>query len=65
MVYVGMGPTCMRPGDIIVVFLGARLPYVVRSWGDGRFRFIGECYCDGVMDGEIVSQRPKQIFYLV
>ncbi|OCK95880.1 HET-domain-containing protein [Cenococcum geophilum 1.58] len=63
--YVGMGPTCMRPGDIIVVFMGARLPYVVRGRGDGSFQFIGECYCDGIMDGEIVRQRPKQSFYLV
>lgn len=63
--YVGMGPVCMRPGDTVVVFMGARMPYVVHGRGDGSFQFIGECYCDGIIDGEIVRQRPEQSFCLV
>ncbi|EUC43898.1 hypothetical protein COCMIDRAFT_99513, partial [Bipolaris oryzae ATCC 44560] len=41
--YVGMGPMCMRPGDITVVFMMARLLCVIRGCGGGSFQFIGEC----------------------
>ncbi|OAL48315.1 HET-domain-containing protein [Pyrenochaeta sp. DS3sAY3a] len=63
--YVGLGPRYMRAGDLVVVFCGGELPYVVRPLEDGLFRLIGECYCDGVMDGEIVSKRTKEGFFLV
>ena len=55
--YVGMGPTYMRPGDVIVVLGGASLPFIVRPAEDGNFKLMGECYCDGIMDGEIVAAR--------
>ncbi|KAF2275964.1 HET-domain-containing protein [Westerdykella ornata] len=58
--YVGLGPRCMTPGDVVVVFCGATIPYVIRPMEEGSFRFIGECYCDGIMDGEIVDQRSKE-----
>lgn len=63
--YVGLGPRYMRPGDIVAVFCGAILPYILRPTGGGLFYFIGECYCDGIMDGEIVEKREKEEFYLV
>jgi hypothetical protein len=63
--YVGMGPSYMRHGDIIVVLSGASLPFIVRPLGEDRFRFLGECYCDGVMDGEIVNRRARETIVLV
>jgi len=63
--YVGLEPRYMHPGDVIVVLGGATLPYIVRPVGGGLFCFIGECYCDGIMDGEIVDMREKEEFYLV
>ncbi|KAF1829194.1 HET-domain-containing protein [Decorospora gaudefroyi] len=63
--YVGLGPRYMRLGDLVVVFCGAKLPYVVRPLEGGLFRFIGECYCDGIMDGEIEGKRTKEEFLLV
>lgn len=54
--YVGMGPACAEPGDKIVVLCGASVPFVIRPLGDGRYRFLGECYCDGIMDGETVRE---------
>lgn len=65
--YVGMGPIGMEEGDLVVVLGSAFLPYVVRrieAYTNG-YSLIGECYCDGVMDGEIVSQRTEQEFYFV
>ncbi|KAH8667926.1 heterokaryon incompatibility protein [Tricladium varicosporioides] len=63
--YVGMGPLYMRPKDIIVVFTGSKIPYIARQQEEKTFRLIGECYCDGIMDGEIVPIRTKEAFFLV
>ncbi len=54
-----MGPAYMRPGDMIVVLGRASLPFIVRPAEDGKFRLMGECYCDGIMDGEIVAARKS------
>jgi hypothetical protein len=62
--YVGMGPISMEPNDVIVVFCGGRVPYALRPKGD-KFILLGEAYCDGAMDGEIVKLRQKQTFVLV
>jgi hypothetical protein len=63
--YMGMGPLLMRPGDVVVVLLGARVPYVLRSKGERNFFTLGEAYCDGVMDGEILTGGTKESFFLV
>ncbi|KAH8656082.1 heterokaryon incompatibility protein-domain-containing protein [Tricladium varicosporioides] len=62
--YVGMGPVTTSPGDMIVVLIGAEVPFVLRP-RDGQFFLLGESYCDGIMDGEIVTRRTKQDFILV
>jgi hypothetical protein len=65
--YVGMGPRCMEAGDLVVVLGGAALPYVARRV-DGKakkYLLLGECYCDGIMDGEIVGKRPVETFFFV
>jgi hypothetical protein len=54
-----MGPAYMRPGDVIVVLGGASLPFIVRPSEDGNFRLMGECYYDGIMDGELVAARKS------
>lgn len=63
--YLGMGPSYMRPGDMIVVLCGASVPFIVRPITVGRFRFLGECYCDGIMDGEITKRVEKEGIILV
>jgi hypothetical protein len=63
--YVGLGPAYTRPGDVIVVLTGASLPFIVRPVERGKFRLLGECYCDGIMDGEIVERRTKEKIVLV
>lgn len=65
--YVGMGPTCMEEGDLVVVLGLATLPYIVRRVENksNEYLLLGECYCDGIMDGEIVAQREEQEFYFV
>ncbi|KAL5118163.1 hypothetical protein ACEQ8H_003998 [Pleosporales sp. CAS-2024a] len=57
--YVGMGPRYMRAGDRIAIFNGASVPFIVRPVDQGRFRLMGECYCDGIMFGEYIKQGGK------
>ncbi|KAG9233390.1 heterokaryon incompatibility protein [Amylocarpus encephaloides] len=63
--FVGMGPLGMEPGDVAVVVANARVPYVLRSRGEDSYVLLGEAYCDGVMDGEILTKREKQSFALL
>ncbi|KAH8592030.1 heterokaryon incompatibility protein-domain-containing protein [Bisporella sp. PMI_857] len=56
--YIGLGPADMQAKDIICLFLGAKFPYILRSRKDGGFLFVGEAYCDGIMDGEFMDQNP-------
>lgn len=58
--HFGMGPLTMQNDDRICIFLGARVPYVVRPCllrsedGDeiSCYQVVGFCYLDGFMDGE-------------
>ena len=61
--YVGMGPARLSPGDVIVVLIGASVPFAIRplerSARVGQFALLGEVYCDGIMDGELMAgDRP-------
>jgi hypothetical protein len=53
---LGWVPRNAKVGDKIVIFHGAKVPYVIRrrkgkaGKNDG-YRFIGECYCHGLMQG--------------
>ncbi|KAK0620858.1 hypothetical protein B0T14DRAFT_522274 [Immersiella caudata] len=38
--------------DVIVIFPGARVPYLLRPVGEFKFELIGEAYVHGVMQGE-------------
>ena len=44
-------------GDLVTVFAGGDVPFIVRpgTEREGAFRLIGQCYVDGVMDGEAVD----------
>lgn len=63
--YVGMGPSYMSTGDVIVVLNGASVPFIVRPLEDRLYRFMGECYCDGIMDGEVVHKLAPEKIVLV
>ncbi|KAL2137335.1 hypothetical protein VTI74DRAFT_3275 [Chaetomium olivicolor] len=64
--YVGLGPPKMMPGDMIVIFAGAHIPYVLRPSvdRDKHWEYVGEAYCDGVMDGEVWDESKLETFYL-
>lgn len=64
--YMGMGPSDMEPGDVVVVFPGARIPFVLRPTAEeDTFTYVGGAYCDGIMDGEITRREERRDFFLV
>jgi hypothetical protein len=50
--HLGLVPRFTNQGDKIIVVPGSPVPFVVREVGMRSYRFIGECYIDGIMDGE-------------
>lgn len=57
--HLGIGPVEMLPGDEVYVLAGAGMPFVLRkevTEKDGILhRLVGECFVDGIMDGEAVN----------
>lgn len=49
--YVGMAPYRVEKGDMVCVLFGCNIPVVLRKRGAG-FVFIGECFIDGLTNGE-------------
>ncbi|KAI1079009.1 heterokaryon incompatibility protein-domain-containing protein [Whalleya microplaca] len=45
-------PKRARDGDIVCLFDGGRVPYVLRPCNNGYFELVGECYLHGFMHGE-------------
>ncbi|KAI9651286.1 hypothetical protein NHQ30_001324 [Ciborinia camelliae] len=72
------GPTHVRDGDLVVVLFGSIVPFLLRKTrvnyvqiepGKG-YNLVGECYVEGIMSGEIVTEyqagrRQGQEFWLV
>jgi hypothetical protein len=55
----GIGPRSIQKGDMVFLFAGGRVSYVIRPHGaDGstKFSFVGECYCHGICDGQALSK---------
>jgi hypothetical protein len=57
--YLGIGPAGMTEGDMICVFYGGQVLYVLRDAGIGVYECIGECYVHGLMDGEALAAEEK------
>ncbi|KAH6878060.1 heterokaryon incompatibility protein-domain-containing protein [Alternaria rosae] len=51
----GIGPACMREGDIVVVLYGGDAPFVLRPKSD-KYLMLGEAYVDSIMNGELVKE---------
>jgi hypothetical protein len=57
--YMGLCPSLARIDDQIVILLGGRTPFILRKTKKNRYRFIGECYVHGMMNGEGLGQNPE------
>jgi hypothetical protein len=54
--YMGLCAGSIQEGDITVIFLGGKFPYIIRENDDGTFRLIGEAYVHGIMYGEFMER---------
>lgn len=64
--YVGLGPLDMQVGDVVAILKGASVPVVLRSdvsgpEGQQQFKYIGEAYCHGTMEGQLCQQRAGAV----
>jgi hypothetical protein len=59
--HLALVPEEAREGDRVAVLYGCNFPVLLRPDGDA-FRYIGECYVDGLMDGEAIEAREKGDF---
>jgi hypothetical protein len=60
----GFCPAGSQVGDLLVVLYGGSVPYVLRKSGMGSasstyYKFVGECYVDGKMDGSVVREQQE------
>jgi hypothetical protein len=58
--YVGLGGLDIQAGDVVAILKGASVPVILRSHrigleGQQRFSYVGEAYCYGTMDGELLD----------
>ncbi|QDS69653.1 hypothetical protein FKW77_009401 [Venturia effusa] len=51
----GWIPWKAQVGNDICVFQNARIPYVIRALPDGRYVLVGECWLEGMMEGEAMD----------
>lgn len=52
---IGYVPKAAVPGDFVVIFYGSSVPSVVRLDDKGNTTLVGECYIQGIMDGEAIE----------
>jgi hypothetical protein len=52
--FVGVAPPSAKEGDVISIFDGGAVPFLIRrsSSVQGAFQLVGECYVHGIMDGD-------------
>lgn len=60
---LGISRSSIQPGDQVVIFLGGRMPFVLRPVG-ARWRLIGVCYVYDIMDGGPVKQMKHDPRYM-
>lgn len=51
---IGLGPQSMRPGDVVCILSGGRVPFILRA-EESEFRLVGEAYVHGLMEGQAVK----------
>ena len=63
--YYVLGPDIMREGDILVVFYGGRVPYMLRPLYGGKWMLLGECYVHGMMNGEALKGNIREELFSI
>ena len=56
--YMGIAPPEVSRGDSVCIFLGTKIPFIVRQEGD-HFLLVGEAYVQGLMCGEGIQDLKR------
>ncbi|KAK4032503.1 heterokaryon incompatibility protein-domain-containing protein [Parachaetomium inaequale] len=56
---LGLGPENVQTGDVVTILLGTPVPIVLRPAAD-RFRYVGDAYVHGIMDGQLMKGDPLE-----
>jgi hypothetical protein len=62
---LGIGPHGLEKGDIVVIFMGANVPYILRKCKPQGYKLLGEAFIEGIMDGEHCNGTQTERFDLV
>lgn len=54
---VGLCPSLVRRGDLVVILHGGQTPYALRHVRGGKYKLLGECYAHDFMHGEALDMR--------
>ena len=61
--YLGAGPSDMREVDVICIFHGGRIPFILRPVSNGAkecFTVVGGVYIHGMMHGEVMDMPDQE-----
>jgi hypothetical protein len=58
--FLGLALLTADEGDIVCLFFGGEVLYVVRLIDNGHFQYIGEYFVYGLMHGEAMKGLPEQ-----
>jgi hypothetical protein len=53
-------PRHAHAGDVVCVFFGGDVPFILREDGHGPHRLVGEAYVHGHMDGEAIDMHAVE-----
>ena len=56
---MGLAPAPAKLNDVVALFPGATVPFIIRPTPDGTYQLIGECYCHGIMNGEALEDETQ------
>ena len=62
--HMGLMPRGAMLGDSVCVIFGSHVPFLVRrvphdEAGTNRYQLVGECYLQGIMNGEVMASTPE------
>ncbi len=50
-----MAPRLAQNGDLVCLLFGGQVPFVIRKLHEEQYSLVGECYLQGIMDGETMK----------
>jgi len=57
--YLALVPRLARHGDVVALFYGATVPYIIRR-AEKNYSLVGDTYVQGIMSGEAVSMMSSE-----